>query len=294
MSITPEIWLSLHTSKRLVVLAEDVASGYTWNWDNYDIIIDGLFEELGIEPVVQKFIDVSKIDMASSGLLANYLSSSSKGERSFFTKSKVRELSDSSESCVYDDDLGLEPARFLNLRERLIDYFCNVIAEDDESAERELIDLLDLTVITRESYTINFVDLNNEPTAIRLTRLFYSNRDQVDLITPWDDDELHEILPESTEWIELGKEVEEETNYDETIYKFFGVSDVNEADEKAKSELAQFESEMSSAFGSDFEIPTSDDIEEFNPFRLGDQIDQDDDDQDEDDQDEDDQDEEIP
>jgi hypothetical protein len=281
MSITPEIWLSLHTSKRLVVLAEDVASGYTWNWDNYDIIIDSLFEELGIEPVVQKFIDVSKIDMASSGLLGNYLSSSSKGERSFFTKSKVRELSDVSESFVYDDDLGLEPARFLNLRERLIDYFCNVIAEEDESAERELIDLLDLTVITRESYTINFVDLNNEPTKIRLTRLFYSNLDQVDLITPWDDDELHEILPESAEWIELGKEVEEETNYDETIYKFFGVSDVNEADEKAKSELAQFESEMSSAFGSDFEIPTSDDIEEFNPFRLGDQIDQDEDDQDE-------------
>jgi hypothetical protein len=281
MSITPEIWLSLHTSKRLVVLAEDVASGYKWNWDNYELLIESLFEELGIEPVVQKFIDVSKIDMASSGLLGNYLPSSSKGERSFFTKSKVRELSDVSECCVYDDDLGLEPARFLNLRERLIDYFCNIIAEEDESAERELVDLLDLPVITRESYTINSVDLNNEPTTIRLTRLFYSNLDQVDLITPWDDDELHEILPEPAEWIELGKEVEAETNYDEALYKFFGVSDVNEADEKAKSELAQFESEVSSVFGSDFEIPTSDDIEGFNPFRLGDQIDQDEDDQDE-------------
>ena len=64
------------------------------------------------------------------------------------------------------------------------------------------------------------------------------------------------------------------------------MSDVNEADEKAKSELAQFESEVSSVFGSDFEIPTSDDIEGFNPFRLGDQIDQDEEDQDKDDQDE--------
>lgn len=276
MSITPEIWLSLHTSKRLVVLAEDVASGYKWNWDNYDILIESLFEELAIEPVVQKFIDVSKIDMSSCGLLGTYLSSSSKGERSFFTKGKLRELSDASECSVFDDDLGLEPSRFLNLRERLIDYFCNIIADEDESAERELVDLLDLTVITRESYTINFEDHNNEPTTIRLTRLFYSNLDQVDLITPWDDDELHEILPEPAEWIELGKEVEAETNYDESIYKFFGVSNVNEADEKAKSELAQFESEVSSTFGSDFEIPTSDDVEEFNPFRLGDQIDQDD------------------
>ena len=275
MSITPEIWLSLQTSKRLVVLAEDVASGYKWNWDNYDILIESLFEELAIEPVVQKFIDVSKIDMASSGLLGTYLSSSSKGERSFFTKSKVRELSDISECCVYDDDLGLEPARFLNLRERLIDSFCNIIAEEDESAETELVNLLDLTVITLESYTINFEDHNNEPTTIRLTRLYYSNLDQVDLITPWDDDELHEILPEPAEWIELGKEVVEDTNYDEILYKFFGVSDINEADEKAKSELAQFESEVSSVFGSDFEIPTSDDVEEFNSFGLGDQIDQD-------------------
>jgi hypothetical protein len=275
MSITPEIWLSLQTSKRLVVLAEDVASGYKWNWDNYDILIESLFEELAIEPVVQKFIDVSKIDMASSGLLGTYLPSASKGERSFFTKSKLRELCDTSECCEFDDDLGLESGRFLNLRERLIDSFCNIIAEEDESAETELVNLLDLTVITRESYTINFEDHNNEPTTIRLTRLYYSNLDQVDLITPWDDDELHEILPEPAEWIELGKEFVEDTNYDEILYKFFGVSDINEADEKAKSELAQFESEVSSVFGSDFEIPTSDDVEEFNPFRLGDQIDQD-------------------
>lgn len=275
MSITPEIWLSLHTSKRLVVLAEDVASGYTWNWDNYDILIDSLFEELDIEPVVQKFIDVSKIDMASSGLLGTYLFSSLQSERGFFTKNKLRELSDLSESCEYDSDLGLEPAKYLSLKERFIDYFCDVISEEDESVESQLVKLLDLTVITRESYSVNYSDINNEPTTLRLTRLSYSNLDQVDLITPWEDEELHENLPEPAEWIELGKEVEEETNYNEILYKFFGMTDVDEADEKVKSELAQFESEVSSVFGSDFEIPTSDDVEEYNPFRLGDQIDQD-------------------
>lgn len=272
MSITPEIWLSLNASKRLAVLAEDVANGYKWSWENYDLLIESLFEELTIEPVVQKFIDVSKIDMSSCGLLETYLSSSLQGERSFFTKNKLRELSDISEFCEYDSDLGLEPAKYLNLKERFIEYFCNTIAEEDESMEIELVRLLDLTVITRESYCVNYLDIDNETTTLRLTRLFYSNLDQVDLITPWEDEELHEILPEPAEWIELGKELEEETNYNEILYKFFGMSDVNEVDEKAKSELALFESEVGSVFGSDFEIPTSDDVEEFNPFRLGDQI----------------------
>ena len=265
--MTPEVWLSLNQRKQVAALVDDVACGYKWEWDDFEPMREELFENFCTDVVTQTFVDLSRLDMGSSGLLGTYLSSCMVDESKLFCYGLLRELCDPAEYNEYDRDLGLDSERYSYLREKFLTYIRNEISSQSESAEHELLISLGAVVLTRETYCIHTLDSSDSYAILRLTRLSYSDRSDVEIITPWEDEGCHEALPEGGDWLQIGGEVQEDLSYDEMLYNYYGEHEIQEDDAKANYEL-----EVSAVFGDDITVPGPEDTEEFNPTRMGDTL----------------------
>jgi hypothetical protein len=215
-----------------------------------------------VDVMVRRFIDISKIDFSSCGILAPYLSPD--GDSENICAGLLRELQADPQTEDYDRDLGMDSHQFCDFRGRLLEKLRISLFQGEDSYELELFSSLGAVFVEKVTMCIESEDNDGNWIPLNLTRNSYSDGRQAELIYPWEGPEIHGQLCVYGEWLELdGEEVAYKT-VDELISDY-------RADVSAEADR-ELERELDDAFGAEFELPSPEDSEEQGPARFGDSI----------------------
>jgi hypothetical protein len=233
--------MSLDYLERKKALVEALCDDEEWDWDDATIW-EAFFDESDeSQHTLRRFVDVQRL-------------------RFYFGN---RELDD------FDNDMGMDAHQYRSFSAALFENLGLTLRKSAESGELALLDAIGAAFATKHTVCIKTSDVYGDALVLRFTRNVYSDGRADEVIGPFDSNELHELIDETGEWLEMDAEYADDDSqldlHDGGMVD--NLPDVPEIDEDMELRFV-----LDSQGGSDLGIPQFDEDADYQERGLGDRL----------------------